>query len=111
MNIISQIEDHRAARFRISNSSSNGSKKVSPSSLMPPPVSFFLPSRISIGHDTLSDSHPLLITSDTAAELLTFAITYTQHKSEDGRYILITSQDKATFTSSLSSSILTSSSS
>jgi len=73
---------------------------------MTPPVSFLLPSSIYIGGDNSLDCHPLLITSDSSAELVTLTVTYAQHVPQEGQYIIITAQDKATFASSLSSSSL-----
>jgi hypothetical protein len=78
---------------------------------MTPPTSFFLPSRVNTISDLSLTSHPLLITSETAVELVTLAITFAQRFSQNGRLILITTQERASFLSSLNSTLFASPSS
>ena len=73
---------------------------------MSPPTPFILPSRVYNPLALAKPSAPLLITSPTASELVTFAITYAQSFPAKGRHILITSQDRATITANLTSSLL-----
>jgi len=74
---------------------------------MTPPTSFFLPSCVTIPSHLSTSSHPLLITSETPAELVTFAVTFAQRSPENGRLILITTQDRTAFLSSLNSTLFT----
>jgi hypothetical protein len=75
---------------------------------MSPPTSFILPCRLYNILDLDKTSIPLLITSNTASELVTFAVTYAQSSSPaKGRHVLITSQGRDTLTSTLTSSLLT----
>ena len=79
---------------------------------MTPPTSFFLPLRVYNISQWSPASSPLLIVSDTSAELIiTFAVTFAQHSRQIGRNVIITTQDHATLLSSLTSTLLTSSSS
>lgn len=78
---------------------------------MTPPVSFFAPSRVNNPSEWSSASSPLLIISDTPAELVTFAVTFTQYSSLNGQHVLITSQDRNELRGSLTSTLLTSASS
>lgn len=78
---------------------------------MTPPTSFFLPSRVNVASDLSPSSHPLLITSESPSELVTFAITYAEQSPQNGRVILITGQDRRVFLSSLNSTLFTSPSS
>ena len=73
---------------------------------MSPPTPFILPSCVYNSLPLPKTSTPLLITSSTASELVTFAITYAQSSPANGRHILITSQDRATITANLTSSLL-----
>ena len=75
---------------------------------MTPPTAFFLPSRVNIPSNLSPSSHPLLITSETPSELITFAITVAQQPNRNGRLVLITTQDRTTFLSSLNSTLFTS---
>ena len=78
---------------------------------MTPPTSFFLPSRVDIHEGLSSSSNPLLITSESAAELITFSITFARQFPQNGRVVLITTQERAVFLSSLNSTLFTSTSS
>jgi len=78
---------------------------------MTPPTAFILPSRVYNISEWSTSLSPLLLVSDTPAELVTFGITFAQHSLRNGRYVLITSQDRVSFTSSLTSTLLTSESS
>ena len=73
---------------------------------MSPPTLFILPSRVYNPLPLPKSSVPLLITSSTASELVAFAVTYAQSSPPKGRRVLITSQDRATITANLTSSLL-----
>lgn len=73
---------------------------------MTPPTSFFLPSLVYTASEWPPTSNPLLIISDTPAELITFAVTLTQHSSLNGRHVLITTQDRDSLIASLNTSTL-----
>jgi hypothetical protein len=75
---------------------------------MTPPTSFFFPCRLNFPSDLSPSSHPLLVTSQTPAELVTFAIKFAQQSPRNGRLVLITTQDRTTFLSSLNSTLFTS---
>lgn len=78
---------------------------------MTPPVSFFVPSRTSNPVELPSASSPLLIISDTPAELVTFAVICMQYSPLNSQYVLITNQDRNALCGSLTSTLFTSSSS
>jgi hypothetical protein len=79
--------------------------------MMTPPTAFILPSHIHNISKWSTSSSPLLLVSDTPAELVTFGIAFAQHSLRNGRYVLITTQDRVSFASSLTSTLLTSTSS
>lgn len=66
-----------------------------------PPAFYFLPSHLRDTPEWSTSSSPLLIVSDTPAELVTFAITFAQHSHSNASLVLITSQDRSSFVSSL----------
>lgn len=75
---------------------------------MTAPTSFLFPSRVPISSPLSQLSHPLLITSETPTELVTFAITFARHAPSDGSLVIITSKDRVKLLSCLNSTVLTS---
>jgi hypothetical protein len=68
---------------------------------MAAPLSFILPSRFPGPSAPSGDCHPLLITAPTPAELITYALSFVQSQSRDGRVVLITSQTRESFQQSV----------
>ena len=74
---------------------------------MQPPTHFVLPSWISSSEASIP-AQPLLFFADTATQLVSFTLTFSQKLPTGSKAVLITSNDRETFASSLSSSLFTS---
>src|SRR5579859_95300 len=78
---------------------------------MTPPTPFFLPSHVPNTSTLSPSSLPILITSNTPAELITFAIAFVQSIPAAGSFVLITTKDRESLITSLSAGLIASSSS